>query len=160
MPLTPPTPFLRRQTFFVSTQEFSHAAAYGAASPLGKPLMAARTLPHVDVGACQDFVASQYQPSRMVLAAAGMDHTELVEIAKASPFGQLAAGTAQTLVKADYIGGEYREQADEMLTHFALTFKGVGWNDKVTPCPFCSEAQIAIRGAFIGRASTKKHPTG
>jgi len=111
-------------------QELSHAAAYGASSPLGKPLMAARTLPHVDAAACEDFVKSQYQPSRMVLAAAGMDHEELVEIAKASPFGQAAAGTPQTPVKSDYIGGEYREHADEPLTHFALTFKGVGWNDK------------------------------
>jgi len=111
-------------------QELSHTAAYGAGSPLGKPLMAARTLPHVDVDACAKFVEEQYVPSRMVLAAAGVDHADLVEIAKASPFGRAAAGLPQSHVKTEYVGGEYREHADEPLTHFALTFKGCGWNDK------------------------------
>ena len=111
-------------------QELSHTAAYGAGSPLGKPLMAARTLPNVDVDACAKFVEEQYVPSRMVLAAAGIDHADLVEIATASPFGRAAAGLPQSHVKTEYVGGEYREHADEPLTHFALTFKGCGWNDK------------------------------
>jgi len=110
-------------------QDLSHTAAFGATSPLGKPLTCPkRNLDAVTPEVLKDFVAAQYCPSRMVLAAAGYDHDELVAIAEAT-FGKLPAGTPQFSKPVEYIGGEYRESSEDPLTHFALSFKGTGWKD-------------------------------
>ena len=75
------------------------------------------------------FVSEQYSPSRMVLAAAGYDHDELVALASKT-LGKLPAGPAQTVAPSVYTGGEIRESSMDELTHFALSFKAPGWKDK------------------------------
>jgi len=111
-------------------QDMSHTAAFGTASPLGKPLACPkRNFGAVTPEVLNAFVSEQYSPSKMVLAAAGYDHEELVALASKT-FGALPAGAAQTPAPSVYTGGEYRESSDEELTHFALSFKAPGWKDK------------------------------
>ena len=60
-------------------QEMSHAAAYGRGSPLGQPAMCPPgNLSAVSPAVLQKFAADNMVPNRMVLAAAGYDHAELV----------------------------------------------------------------------------------
>lgn len=105
--------------------ELSNAAAFGSRTPLGQPLPCPpRNLPHITADVLSSFVASQYVPSRMVLAAAGYDHDALVSLAE-THFGSLPAGAPQSASPVAYVGGEIRESSpdgDEM-THFALSFK-------------------------------------
>jgi len=111
-------------------QELIHPAAYGGLSPLGKPLYAKpASLGAIDSMTMADFVASQYVPSKMVLAAAGYDHDALVALAK-TYFGALPASSPPPPSADKYVGGENRVAADEMCTHFALAFEGVGWESK------------------------------
>jgi len=107
-------------------QEMIHPAAYGALAPLGKPLY---TLAPMDDATLGDFVAKEFVPSKMVLAGAGVDHDELVGLAKKA-FGGLPASAAAAPAADAYVGGENRVAADEPTTHFALAFEGVGWDSK------------------------------
>jgi len=81
------------------------------------------------------FQSEQYTPDRMVLAAAGYDHDQLVSLAE-STFGGLVAGPARAATASPYIGGEHRQSSDEDLTHFALAFEGAGWKD-ASLVPMC-----------------------
>ena len=108
-------------------QELVHGAAYGTSSPLGKPLQAKPSaIGNVDVDTLAAFISEQYVGSKMVVAAAGYDHDELVSLAKAH-FGGVPAGSAGGAAADKYLGGEVRMSADEPITHFALGFEGAGW---------------------------------
>lgn len=117
-------------------QEFAHAAGFGGKSPLGRvPACPPGNLAAIGPEHLREFVSREYVPNRMVLAAAGYDHAELVRLAEAH-FGGLASGAAAPALSSEYVGGEYREAADpeDGLTHFAISFKGVGWNsDQLVP---------------------------
>lgn len=116
--------------------ELMHPAAYGARSPLGKPLYAKpTTLGHVDGDILAQFVETQFVPSKMVLAAAGYDHDELVKLAVAE-FGHLPAVEVPRGAPDKYVGGENRVSADEACTHVAIAFEGVGW-DSTSLVPLC-----------------------
>jgi len=111
-------------------QDLSHTAAFGSGAPLGKPLACPkRNFGAVSPEVLGAFVSEQYSPSRMVLAAAGYDHDELVALASKT-LGKLPAGPAQTVAPSVYTGGEIRESSMDELTHFALSFKAPGWKDK------------------------------
>merc|ERR1719424_1280045 len=113
-----------------------HPAAYGALAPLGKPFMVTPGgFGHVTSEVLSEFVAKEFVPAKMVVAAAGYDHDELVSLAK-KHFGGLSggAGGAALAAPGKYVGGETRVSAEEGLTHFALAFEGVGWkSDKLVP---------------------------
>jgi len=117
-------------------QEMIHPAAYGSSSPLGKAFMAKpNMLGQIDSQVLGDFVAKEMVPGKMVLAAAGYDHDQLVALAKKC-FGGLAPGQGTLALSAPgaYVGGEARASSDDDLTHFALAFEGVGWkSDKLVP---------------------------
>ena len=117
-------------------QEMMHPAAYGALAPLGKPFMVTPGgFGHVTSEVLSEFVAKEFVPAKMVVAAAGYDHDELVSLAK-KHFGGLSggAGGAALAAPGKYVGGETRVSAEEGLTHFALAFEGVGWkSDKLVP---------------------------
>ena len=107
-----------------SVQELMHMAAYGASSPLGAPLMAKPSATgSIDSDVLAAFVAEQFVPGKMVIAAAGYDHAELVALAKAH-FGSLPAGPATVAGGDKYLGGEIRVSAEDACTHFALGFEG------------------------------------
>ena len=113
-------------------QELMHPAAYGASSPLGKPLMP-KAAGGVDADTLGAFIADQFVPSKMVVAAAGYEHSELVSLATKA-FGSLPAGTAAAVGGDKYVGGEVRLMSDDPATHFAIGFEGAGWKaDSLVP---------------------------
>ena len=119
----------RKNNHQLLLQEYSHAAAFGGRSPLGRSLTGpAWQLDHVSSDVLSQFVTEQYTPERSVLVAAGYDHDKLVLHAQRL-LGHLAPGTPNPPVASEYVGGEYRESADDPLSHFALAFKGASWKD-------------------------------
>ncbi|OUW48451.1 MAG: hypothetical protein CBD47_02910 [Synechococcus sp. TMED187] len=119
-----------RRQHQVHVQELVHTAAFGNLAPLGKPLLSAPNHLHaITPEVLGAFSAEQLTPDRMVLAAAGYDHDELVALAEAT-MGAETAGGPRTAESASYAGGEYRESSDDELTHMALAFRGVGWKDE------------------------------
>ena len=104
-----------------------HEAAYHGRG-LGAPLLATRE--HIDAAAIQKFLAQNLAPSRIVVAAVGVEHARL-EAMVAQAFGDLA-GAAPPPPTSKYVGGEYRIPAhlDKGEVHFALGFQGVGVADK------------------------------
>jgi len=77
----------------------------------------------------KQFVAEQYQPSKMVLAAAGaVDHDTLVARAE-ELFGDLTDSPTELLVPALYKGGEHRVVKDLEQAHFTLALETTGYRD-------------------------------
>ncbi|GAA0164564.1 metalloprotease [Lithospermum erythrorhizon] len=77
------------------------------------------------------FVAQNYTARRMVLAASGVDHDELLKVAEPL-LSDLPSGTRPSEPEFAYVGGDYRRQGDSGAAHFALAFECPGgWiNDK------------------------------
>jgi len=95
----------------------------------------AKVLPEVTPDMLESYVASQYTPDKMVVAAAGYEHSELVNLVE-TYFGHLLPGTSQKTLASAYQGGELRQSSDEELTHIALGFESGGWNDSAL-IPIC-----------------------
>ncbi len=75
------------------------------------------------------FVTEHYRPERMILSAAGaVDHDAIVRAAE-KLFGGLQAGQEQTLEKANFQGGERRENKPLEQVHFALALEGPSYLD-------------------------------
>jgi predicted Zn-dependent peptidase len=74
-----------------------------------------------------EFVAQNYVPNQMILAAAGaVDHDALVRLAEAS-FGHLPSGQGLLAQPALYKGGECRVVKDLEQAHFALSLETTGY---------------------------------
>jgi processing peptidase subunit alpha len=108
--------------------EATHATAYSGG--LGNALVApSGDLSHITGDALREFVRDNFTAPRVVLAAAGCDHDELVRIAEpmlaALPSGDGAPATPTT-----YVGGDFRQKTDSPITSVVLgfEFKG-GWRD-------------------------------
>ncbi len=106
---------------------FTEAAFPG--QPLGRPILGRpETIVSFDRGAIEGFLAREYTPGRMVLAAAGaVDHAEILAAAE-QHFGGLAGARAEAPAPADYRGGERRmprrlEQANLVLGLPGLSFR-------------------------------------
>jgi predicted Zn-dependent peptidase len=92
-----------------------------AGQAIGRPILGRpETITSFDADAIRAFIAREYTPGRMVLAAAGaVEHEAVVAAAEAS-FGTLAACGASETAPASYVGGERRlkrklEQANVLL---------------------------------------------
>ncbi|XP_057967702.1 mitochondrial-processing peptidase subunit alpha-like [Malania oleifera] len=106
--------------------EAIHSAGYSGA--LAIPLLAPESaLSRLNGTILEEFVAENYTAPRMVLSASGVEHEELLSIAKPL-LSDLPKVPSQEEPKSVYIGGDYRCQADTGKTYFALAF-GVpsGW---------------------------------
>ena len=100
-----------------------------AGQALGRPILGRpETIRALDAGAIRAFLAREYAPGRMVLAAAGaVDHEMIVEAAE-QHFGGLPAIAAPEPAPAAYTGGEQRivrrlEQANIVLGLPGRSFK-------------------------------------
>ena len=94
--------------------------------PLGRTILGpAERVSHFGRDDLSSFVAEHYDPSRMILSAAGaVDHDALVKQAEAL-FGHLAKHeTSNVIVPARFQGGEKRELKTLEQVHFALAFEG------------------------------------
>ncbi|XP_020262921.1 mitochondrial-processing peptidase subunit alpha-like [Asparagus officinalis] len=104
--------------------ESLHSAGYSGA--LANPLMAPESaINRLNSDILEDFVAQNYTASRIVLAATGVDHSELVSIAEPL-LSDLPKVPRPQEPKSVYVGGDYRCQADSSNTHVALAFEVPG----------------------------------
>ncbi|THU52945.1 hypothetical protein C4D60_Mb10t09240 [Musa balbisiana] len=104
--------------------EAIHSAAYSGA--LANPLIARESvINRLDGTILEEFVADNYTAPRMVLAASGVEHEDLVSIAEPL-LSDLPKVSHLEEPKSVYIGGEYRCQSDSSKTHVALAFEVPG----------------------------------
>ncbi len=101
--------------------------------PIGRPILGRpETITRFDRAAIEAYIAREYVPGRMVLAAAGaIAHEAIVEAAERS-FGHLAPAQPPETVPGRYIGGERRmprklEQANLVLGLPGLSFRDDGY---------------------------------
>ncbi|BBG98901.1 Insulinase Peptidase family M16 protein [Prunus dulcis] len=104
--------------------EAIHSAGYSGA--LANPLLASEAaLNRLNGSVLEDFVAENYTARRIVLAASGVDHEEIVSIA-GPLLSDLPSGPHSEEPQSKYVGGEYRLQASPSETHIALAFEVPG----------------------------------
>ncbi|ERN15210.1 mitochondrial-processing peptidase subunit alpha [Amborella trichopoda] len=104
--------------------EAIHSAGYSGA--LANPLLAPESaLNKLNSTILEEFVAENYTAPRMVLAASGVDHEELVSIAEPL-LSDLPKVPPHEVPTSVYVGGDYRCQADSPRTHVALAFEVPG----------------------------------
>ncbi|WP_232631621.1 M16 family metallopeptidase [Methylobacterium sp. Leaf118] len=101
--------------------------------PIGRPILGRpETIERFDQAAIEAYIAREYVPERMVLAAAGaVEHAAIVEAAERH-FGGLTAQAAPPVVAGVYGGGERRmvkrlEQANLVLGLPGLSFRDEGY---------------------------------
>ncbi|KAI3978185.1 hypothetical protein MKX01_013016 [Papaver californicum] len=104
--------------------EAIHSAGYvGAlANPLLAPMSA---ISRLNSEILEEFVAENYTAPRMVLAASGVEHGELLFVAE-SLLSDLPGGTTSARPKSKYVGGDSRIAAASPVTHVALAFEVPG----------------------------------
>jgi processing peptidase subunit alpha len=110
--------------------EALHEVAYTGA--LARPLLApAEVLSRLTPEALAAFVAENYAPPRVVLAAAGVGHSELVSLA--APLLEAAgppSGAPAPAPESKYVGGDCRQFSAGGVTHLMLGFEAAGgWRD-------------------------------
>ena len=111
--------------------EAVHAVAFDGG--LGQPLVAsAGALSRMDGDALAHFVQQSYVAPRVVLAASGCAHEDLVSVAEPL-LAQLPAGAASAGAPdapSRYVGGDYRVASDSPVTNVVLAFEFAGgWRD-------------------------------
>jgi processing peptidase subunit alpha len=108
--------------------EMMFQAAYTDSSPLGRPLyMPRRNIDKISAEQLLEFTNEHFHVNRMILAAAGVDHGELVEMAK-KYFGSAKAGpAAKPVAPTKYVGGEQRLRAESPQTQVSISFEVGGW---------------------------------
>ncbi|KAB1218485.1 Mitochondrial-processing peptidase subunit alpha [Morella rubra] len=104
--------------------EAIHSAGYSGA--LANPLMAPESaLNRLDGTIMKEFVAENYTAPRLVLAASGVEHEDLLSIAEPL-LSDLPSTRPVEEPTSVYVGGDYRRQADTGNTHIALAFEVPG----------------------------------
>lgn len=104
-----------------------------AGQPVGRPILGTPdTIKSFDADTIRSFLAREYIPAKMVLAAAGdVDHAQIVDAAE-NLFGKMPAADIQQPQGGIYTGGERRiqrklEQANIVLGLPGLSFKDPGY---------------------------------
>ncbi|PSS01943.1 Mitochondrial-processing peptidase subunit alpha like [Actinidia chinensis var. chinensis] len=104
--------------------EAIHSAGYSGA--LANPLLAPESaISRLNSASLEEFVSENYTAPRMVLAASGVEHEELVKIAEPL-LSDLPIVPRPEEPKSVYVGGDYRCQAESGKTHFVLAFEAPG----------------------------------
>lgn len=105
--------------------EAIHSAGYAGA--LANPLLAPESaVNRLNSSILEEFVAENYTAPRMVLAASGIEHEELLSVAEPL-LSDLPSVSRPEEPKSMYVGGDYRCQAESGgKTHFALAFEVPG----------------------------------
>nr|GEU74223.1 mitochondrial-processing peptidase subunit alpha-like [Tanacetum cinerariifolium] len=101
--------------------EAVHSAGYSGA--LANPLLASEgSLNRLDSTVLEEFVAENYTAPRIVLAASGVEHEELLKYAEPL-LSDLPGGAQVAEPQSVYVGGDHRVMADTGRTSFALAFE-------------------------------------
>eukprot|EP00475_Leptophrys_vorax_P036791 TRINITY_DN6272_c6_g1_i1.p1 TRINITY_DN6272_c6_g1~~TRINITY_DN6272_c6_g1_i1.p1 ORF type:complete len:571 (-),score=17.98 TRINITY_DN6272_c6_g1_i1:156-1733(-) len=109
--------------------EALHSAGFAGA--LGHPLLAHdSSLARLDGQTLFDYVQTNFTAPRIVVAAAGVDHSELV--AAVEPlFADMPKAALPDAPVSQYVGGDWRMAADSPVTHVALGFEFPGgWRNE------------------------------
>jgi processing peptidase subunit alpha len=108
--------------------EAIHTAAYQGG--LGRPLIAPKdVLPMLNADVLAEFYAANYSAPRMVLAAAGIEHDQLLKLAEPL-LGGAPSGFDIEAPASRYVGGDWRQFAPSPVTHAVLAFEYAGgWRD-------------------------------
>ncbi|CAL0330898.1 unnamed protein product [Lupinus luteus] len=108
--------------------EAIHSSGFSGA--LANPLLASESAVNGLNGTIlEEFVAENYTAPRIVLAASGVEHGELLSIAEPL-LSDLPSGPHLEEPKSVYTGGDYRCQTESGTTHFALAFElPGGWHN-------------------------------
>lgn len=98
--------------------------------PLGRPVLGDEaSIAAIDADALRAWVAGQYRPDGLVLAAAGkVDEAELLRLAEAH-FGDMAPGAPATPPAASFAAGAKHDRRRFDQIHLALGWQGVGYRD-------------------------------
>ena len=97
---------------------------------LGRPVLGtASNVGGMEAATIRDYMRRHYSAGRLVLTAAGkVDHDRLVELASRA-FDSLPRRNDDAVEKADYRGGDFREDRDLEQAHIVLGFAGVDYLD-------------------------------
>jgi processing peptidase subunit alpha len=110
--------------------EALHSAGYVGA--FGQPLLARpeSSLGRLNGEVLHDFVGRNYTAPRIVVAASGADHDELLSVAEPL-LSDLLPAQSNTPAASKYVGGDWRQSADSPQTHVALAFEVPGgWRNE------------------------------
>ncbi|XP_044472123.1 mitochondrial-processing peptidase subunit alpha-like [Mangifera indica] len=111
--------------------EAIHSTGYSGA--LANPLLAPESaINRLNSTILEEFVAENYTAPRLVLAASGVEHEQLLSVAEPL-LSDLPSVPCPQEPKSVYIGGDYRCQAGsgDQRTHFALAFElPGGWHNE------------------------------
>jgi processing peptidase subunit alpha len=108
--------------------EAVHSAGYSGA--LANPLYAPESaITGLTGEVLENFVFENYTASRMVLAASGVDHEELLKVVEPL-LSDLPNVPRPAEPKSQYVGGDFRQHTGGEATHFALAFEVPGWNNE------------------------------
>ncbi|KFK38993.1 hypothetical protein AALP_AA3G186200 [Arabis alpina] len=115
--------------------EAVHSAGYSGA--LANPLYASESaINGLNGDVLEEFVSENYTAPRMVLAASGVEHEELLKVVEPL-LSDLPNVTRPAEPKSQYVGGDFRQHTGGEATHFALAFEVPGWDNE-------KEAETAI----------------
>lgn len=124
--------------------EAIHFAGYSGA--MANPLLAPESaIARLSSEILEEFVAENYTAPRMVLAASGVEHEELLSIAEPL-LSDLPSVPRPSEPKSVYIGGDYRCQSESGRTHFALAFEIPGGWHKEKEAMTLSVLQMLMGG--------------
>ncbi|CAG7896593.1 unnamed protein product, partial [Brassica rapa] len=108
--------------------EAVHSAGYSGA--LANPLYAPESALHKLNGELlEEFMTENFTAARMVLAASGVEHEDLLKIAEPLT-SDLPNVPRQAEPKSQYTGGDFRQHSGGEATHFALAFEVPGWKNE------------------------------
>uniref|UniRef100_A0ACD5TYX8 Uncharacterized protein n=1 Tax=Avena sativa TaxID=4498 RepID=A0ACD5TYX8_AVESA len=112
-------------------RESIHRVGYSGA--LGNPLFPTKeALARIDRGAIRNFYFENYTADRLVLAASGVNHQHLLDVA-APLLSDLPKGSPVHKPKSAYTGGDFRHKADSEVTHMSMAFEVPGgWREEKT----------------------------
>jgi predicted Zn-dependent peptidase len=115
--------------------------------PIGRRILGTRaTVKAFTPEAIRAFVAREYRPERMVLAAAGaVDHEEVVDAARRF-FGDLPAGAPDEPEPGLYRGGEARVARDLEQANLVLGLPGVSFRD---PAHYATQIFAQVLGGGL-----------
>ncbi|OVA12458.1 Acid phosphatase (Class B) [Macleaya cordata] len=124
--------------------EALHSAGYSGA--LANPLLAPESsIDRLNSTILEEFVAENFTAPRMVLAASGVEHEELLSVAKPL-LSDLPAVPHSAVPKSQYVGGDFRCQAASPGTHVALAFEVPGGWHKETDAMIVTVLQMLMGG--------------
>ncbi|HZF43074.1 MAG TPA: pitrilysin family protein [Sphingomonadaceae bacterium] len=114
---------------------FDHLnAACFPGQPLGQPVLGSEdSIAAIAVADLRDWLAIQYRPDGLILAAAGRVDADLLLGLAEARFGDLPAGRAPRPVAARFNGGSFQDKRRFDQVHLAFVHEGLPANDPDMP---------------------------